>query len=1461
MRKNRLILILLVSSWLFSLTFTASLVAPLYNSIGLAINDERARHTIFESRVEMSEPGLPYDAIPGREVVPPYTADYVEDFTTTTYQDTINTNAVGWGNGVVRLPNRTLEIVGSYATPSVALDVFVSGDYAYLVTYNELLAVDISDPTTPLLVGSTTDVRGAMSIFVQGDYAYLGGGGASLVVVNVTDPTNMHPVGNCTAPIQRALNPQVSGNYVYFSTGSNRFFVVDVQDPSNPTLAGECYVGSNGKTAIAGDYAYIIGVNLEVVSIRDPTNPIHVGRCTFPEVGRGISIQGDYAFIPSLSSSRTAPLHVFSLQDPSNPSMVATCPEYVGVSGIVVAGNFAYIANTSSGITLVNVTNPLQPEVLSALDTPGQAFEIFVDGNHAFVADYDSGLQIIEIQDRLTPYKTGACITPDEALGLSISGDYAFLANRFAGLQVVNIQDPTNPTIAGDNPLADHANDLWIDGDFAYVADSSNGIRVFDISDPTNPQLRSECDTPSNAWEVMVDGDYAYVADHLSGLQVIDIRSTPIMRLVGSCNTPGLAYGLYVDGDYVYVADYDRGLQVIDIRIPTSPIRVASCDTIGHAYGVQVAGNYAYVADMSAGLAVIDIQDPLNPSVVGYYNPPGAVFDVDVAGNFVYLAAESYGMEVVDIHDPTNPVFVDDCSLSGGAYGIIAEGEYAFITARGFGLQVARIASNRGRGGYNSHAVAQSLELPVGPSSKILVNATLNSTDAIPANTSIEYYLSADNGLSWEQVTPGIDHTFLWGGNHLKWKVELANDDYQNTPQIELLSITYRWLFPAPRLTSPPNGSGTHNSTPTFVWQYVYGVNVYCIHLDTVPSFDSPNFHSVLVGDEKYTPTSPLSDSTWYWRVAVFDLGGELGFFSVTYALIIDSTRLAAPVLLTPQDEALINNNTTTFKWDAVGGAVSYFFELDTVASFDSPNLITASPSVANYTSISALSDDVWFWRVTGKDITEKFGWPSQIWSFSLETVAPTWDELPTSSVVEFGDAFVYDLNASDPAGISRWWLNDTTHFMIDETGIVTNATPLPVNTYGLQVCVNDSYNNILTATFAVTVQDTTLPVWDHALTDQIIEYGSLFFYDVNASDIAGIVSYWINDTTFFAIDENGQITNLTSLAVGNYSLKVRAYDPSDNYCEAIFLVTVEDTTAPTWDEVPVNQVLELGDPFSYNLNASDLSEIHYWVNDTLHFSISSSGLLTNNTWLAVGHYWLRIEAHDPYDHNCFAVVRISVQDTSEPQWKQLPTNQIVGFREFFRYNLNATDYSGIDKWLINDTLHFAIDNSGVITNITTLSLGDYGIQVWVNDTLGYTITASFTVAVKDLVNPSVFISNPYDGETINGIIAISVGVSDEETGINRVEFYINDVLLGIDYSYPYFYQWDPTSLNDGEYLVRVVAFDNAGNSASDEVTVIVSNTTTSPPPVIPGFPMEAIALGVFASLGVGLLVRRLRRK
>jgi hypothetical protein len=178
----------------------------------------------------------------------------------------------------------------------------------------------------------------------------------------------------------------------------------------------------------------------------------------------------------------------------------------------------------------------------------------------------------------------------------------------------------------------------------------------------------------------------------------------------------------------------------------------------------------------------------------------------------------------------------------------------------------------------------------------------------------------------------------------------------------------------------------------------------------------------------------------------------------------------------------------------------------------------------------------------------------------SADTNPPSFIEIPTNKVVEIGSMFRYDLNATDDTGIDEWWVNDTTYLHINETGIITCDSLLATEDFGVEVRAYDPYGQYCSATFRISMKDTTNPYWIIEPRDQTINFGDLLMYQIKAGDYSGIDHYSINNTAF-VVNNTGYISSTGIIYPGIYGLLVTAYDTHDNNCNASFRLNV--TGAP----------------------------------------------------------------------------------------------------------------------------------------------------------------------------------------------------------------------------------------------------------------------------------------------------------
>jgi len=194
-------------------------------------------------------------------------------------------------------PTTNVELVGQIGGATYA--VAVQGDYAYIGEGADLAILDVSHPTSPILMARIP--LPVSDLVVIGDYAYVLSGGA-LRVLDVSDPADPTEVGACDTP---GVAVVVAEDYAYIAAREAGLRVVDVSDPANPFEVAGCERPMCGlgnfypyDVAVAGEYAYVIERDsLRVMDISDPANPSEVGNCDTPEDAERVVVVGNYAYI------------------------------------------------------------------------------------------------------------------------------------------------------------------------------------------------------------------------------------------------------------------------------------------------------------------------------------------------------------------------------------------------------------------------------------------------------------------------------------------------------------------------------------------------------------------------------------------------------------------------------------------------------------------------------------------------------------------------------------------------------------------------------------------------------------------------------------------------------------------------------------------------------------------------------------------------------------------------------------------------------------------------------------------------------------------------------------------------------------------------------------------------------------------------------------------------------------
>ncbi|MCC9070509.1 gliding motility-associated C-terminal domain-containing protein [Flavobacterium sp. F-65] len=346
------------------------------------------------------------------------------------------------------------------------------------------------------------------------------------------------------------------------------------------------------------------------------------------------------------------------------------------------------------------------------------------------------------------------------------------------------------------------------------------------------------------------------------------------------------------------------------------------------------------------------------------------------------------------------------------------------------------------------------------------------------------------------------------------------------------------------------------------------------------------------------------------------------------------------------------------------------------------------------------------------------------------DTTKPTWTTAPTDLNVT--------LQCSDAAGLTTAQANapiatdncdsDVTNIVKVSGLFVASQSCGNSGTYTNTWTVTDNCGNLSdTFTQIITIEDTTKPTWTTAPTDLNVT--------LQCSDAAGLTTAQANAP--IATDNcDSDVTNIVkvsglfvaSQSCGNSGTYTNTWTVTDN-CGNVSdtftqVITIEDTTAPTWTTVPtaLNVTLECSDAAGLTTAQSQAPIATDSCSGTVTYTKTSGTFVVSPTCANAGTYTNTWVAKDVCNNSSTIFTQvITIQDTTAPTWTTAPTALNV--------TLQCSDTAGLNTAQADAPV--ATDNcSGTVTYTKTSGVFQRGA-------CGSTGTYTNTWIAKDVCNNS----------------------------------------------------------------------------------------------------------------------------
>ena len=290
------------------------------------------------------------------------------------------------------------------------------GNLVYLAAAEEGVRIlDTSDPQKPRLVSSLFTPGYVHAVAVSGDRAFIAGGNAGLLVADVSKPEDIGSAVSKGKIGEDTLDVTFANDLVYLADGQLGIKIVNFPQPLAPGLVGQLALpgSARGIAAVGSNLFAATGDGgFWIVNIANPVSP---------------AILGGYK-APGGEARQVSILLVNSAAE-TNPAV----DRYAAVWGEPTTRVYALLAYGLGGLHILDVTNPVNPQVVGVFQSGGSVEDVWVQRNRAYLANSNGSVHVLDIGNLSQPKQIGIFRTPGQAHGLVADGAQLFVANFDAG--------------------------------------------------------------------------------------------------------------------------------------------------------------------------------------------------------------------------------------------------------------------------------------------------------------------------------------------------------------------------------------------------------------------------------------------------------------------------------------------------------------------------------------------------------------------------------------------------------------------------------------------------------------------------------------------------------------------------------------------------------------------------------------------------------------------------------------------------------------------------------------------------------------------------------------------------------------------------------------------------------------------------------------------------------------------
>lgn len=521
-----------------------------------------------------------------------------------------------------------------------------------------IIIVNVQDPSNPAVLSTTVSgTPGIGGFAVDGEKLFLHHL-ETIEILDISNPASPISIGSIDAPAG-SYHLAFSGD-VLFAAGQERFgpdvHMLDITDPSMPILIGSYETHGNPVSmAIENEKLYLNVTQafdytgLQIIDVSTPSTPQLIGIYQ-PGTSLGFAFINDDMIYLTAGSASGAVIQAIDVTSPSEPALL-------GEFAIPTSSSFAPIGHTgfvasALGLWVYDLSNPILETPLLAQFVTDQDHvrDVKTRGTISYLADSIGGFLVLDVSDPTNPllldsYNPGPPLSHIDVVGTTVFAASYSIAYAF------DASDPSDISLLGMHDVDGQIHALCADGAMLMLSIGSNGlIQIIDMADPASPELIGEYTVGSTVNGIEVHESKAYLSAGSQGLQILDITDPTSPLPIGEYTEASIhIYDLDINAPLVFLAGHYMGVRIIDVSEPQSPMLLSTYESPENVYAVTHHDSMLFIGIDYLGMTILDVSNPTNPAFAGWTQYSG--YHIEVDGTTAYLPAAYTGLSIIDLSD------------------------------------------------------------------------------------------------------------------------------------------------------------------------------------------------------------------------------------------------------------------------------------------------------------------------------------------------------------------------------------------------------------------------------------------------------------------------------------------------------------------------------------------------------------------------------------------------------------------------------------------------------------------------------------------------------------------------------------------------------------------------------------------------------------------------------------------